>query len=326
MPVRFGLQIPSFSFASRPADNVFAVTRDIAQRAEALGFDSVWLMDHLFQIPIVAPETDPLLECWTGLAALAACTGRLRLGTLVSAAGFRPPGIVAKMTSTIDVISEGRLIVGLGAGWCDWEHRAYGLPFPPIGERMERLEETICILRAMWSDERATFMGKHLRVEGAVCSPKPLQKPHPPLLIGGSGARVTLRLTAQYAQAHNIGSGSPAECRRVLARLRSHCERLGTRYDAIVKSRLTPILFGPTAEAAQRRAEQLRPAAETPEAFRARTLIGTPEQVTEALQAFIEAGVDYFITSFWDVDDLEPLAVLMQEVAPRLGGEAADPP
>jgi alkanesulfonate monooxygenase SsuD/methylene tetrahydromethanopterin reductase-like flavin-dependent oxidoreductase (luciferase family) len=159
---------------------------------------------------VVAPETDPILDCWIGLAALAADTRRVRLGTLVAAAGFRTPSILAKMTSTLDVISHGRLIVGIGAGWCDWEHRAYGLPFPPIGERMERLEEAIRILLAMWSDERATFRGKHFQVEGAVCAPKPLQKPHPPLLIGGSGAKVTLRLTAQYAQLHNLGAGDAA--------------------------------------------------------------------------------------------------------------------
>ena len=226
MPAQFGLQIPSFTFPTRPEDNVFEVAREITTRAETLGFDSVWLMDHLFQIPVVAPETDPILECWTGLAGLAACTQRVRLGTMVAAAGFRPPSLLAKMTSTIDVISGGRLIVGLGAGWCDWEHNAYGLPFPSLGERMERLEETIQILQAMWRDERASFAGKHFQVEGAVNGPKPIQKPHPPILIGGSGAKVTLRLTAQYAQLHNLGAGDATECAKVLDVLRGHCERL----------------------------------------------------------------------------------------------------
>jgi F420-dependent oxidoreductase-like protein len=318
MPAQFGLQIPSFSFATRPDENVFAVTRDIAARAEALGFDSVWLMDHLFQIPVVAPDTDPILECWTGLAALAACTERVRLGTLVAAAGFRPPSLLAKMTSTIDVISGGRLIVGLGAGWCDWEHEAYGLPFPPLGERMQRLEETIEILLAMWRDERASFAGRHFKIEGAVNGPKPIQKPHPPLLIGGSGAKVTLRLTAQYAQLHNLGAGDVTECAKVLDLLRGHCERLGTDYRAITKTRLTPILFAEDDADARRRAEALRPPGETPEGFRERTLIGTPEQVADQLRAFMEVGVDYFVVSFWDVDELTPLETLMNEVAPRL--------
>jgi F420-dependent oxidoreductase-like protein len=318
MPARFGLQIPCFTFPGRPRANVYDVTRELAQRAEALGMDSVWLMDHLFQIPVVAPETDPILECWTALAALAADTTRIELGTLVAAAGFRPPSIVAKITSTLDVISHGRLVVGIGAGWCDWEHRAYGLPFPPIGARMERLEEAIRILRAMWTEERATFHGKHFQIDGAVCAPKPLRKPHPPLLIGGSGARVTLRLTAQYAQMHNLGVGGVREARRVLSLLREHCERLGTDYDAITKTRLTPILFADGPADAERRVRALCPAGETEKGFRARTLIGTPDEIAEQLRAFVDAGVDYFIASFFDVDALEPLDRLMQEVAPRL--------
>lgn len=318
MPVRFGLQIPSFSFPSRPRDNVYDVARELALEAESLGVDSVWLMDHLFQIPVVAPETDPILDCWIGLAGLAAHTSRIRIGTLVAAAGFRPPSILAKMTATLDVLSHGRLIVGIGAGWCDWEHRAYGLAFPPIGERMERLEESIRILRALWSDERATFRGKHFQVENAVCAPKPLQRPHPPLLIGGSGAKVTLRLTAQYAQMHNLGSGGLDEARRVLGLLRAHCERLGTSYEAIVKSRLTPILFADGPADAERRIRAVCPAGETEQGFRARTLIGTPAEIASQLRAYAELGVDYFITSFFDPEPAEPLRVLMREVAPRL--------
>jgi F420-dependent oxidoreductase-like protein len=318
MAARFGLQIPSFSYPNRPRENVYDVARDLAREAESLGMDSVWLMDHLFQIPVVAPETDPILDCWIGLAALAADTSRVRLGTLVAAAGFRPPAILAKMTSTLDVISHGRLIVGIGAGWCDWEHAAYGIPFPPIGERMARLEESIRILRAMWTEERATFRGKHYQVEGAVCAPKPVQQPHPPLLVGGSGAKVTLRLTAQYARYHNLGAGGVAEARRVLGLLRGHCERLGTDYSAITKTRLTPILFADGPADAERRIRELCPAGETEKGFRARTLIGTPEQVAEQLRAFVDVGIDYFITSFFDVDRPEPLRVLMQEVAPRL--------
>jgi F420-dependent oxidoreductase-like protein len=318
MAVRFGLQIPSFTFPTRPRDNVYDVARELALAAESLGMDSVWLMDHLFQIPVVAPETDPILDCWIGLAGLAADTSRIRLGTLVAAAGFRPPSILAKMTSTLDVISHGRLIVGIGAGWCDWEHKAYGLAFPPIGERMERLEESIRILRAMWTEERATFRGKHFAVENAVCAPKPVQRPHPPLLIGGSGAKVTLRLTAQYAQMHNLGSGGVAEAQRVLGLLRGHCQRLGTDYAAITKSRLTPILFADGPADAERRIRELCPAGETGKGFRARTLIGTPAEVALQLREYVAAGVDYFIASFFDPDPGDSLRVLMREVAPRL--------
>jgi len=318
MKARFGLQIPSFSFPEAAERGLFEVTREIAQQAEAAGFESIWLMDHLFQIPVVAPETDPILDCWTGLAALAACTERVRLGTLVSAVGFRPPSVLAKMTATVDVVSGGRLVVGLGAGWCDWEHHAYGLPFPKLGERLERLEDTLRILQAMWTEERASVEGKHHRVEGAVCSPKPVQRPHPPILIGGTGKRVTLRLTAEYAQAHNLPGGNPKQCAAVLGTLREHCDRLGTDYDAIEKTRLTPILFADSAEDAERRAEALRPAAESPEGFRARTLMGRPEEIAEQLVALKQAGVGTFLVSFWDLPERTPIDTLMREVAPKL--------
>ncbi len=319
MAVRFGLQIPSFSFPKRPDENVFLVARDIAREAENLGFDSLWLMDHLFQIPIVAPETDPLPDCWTTLAALAASTSRVKLGTLVSCVGFRPPSVLAKMTASLDVISEGRLIVGLGGGWCDWEHHAYGFEFPPTGVRLAQLEEALKILIAMWTEERASFAGEHFRIEGAVCSPKPVQRPHPPILVGGSGAKVTLRIAAQYAQLHNIGAGGPKESAAVLAVLREHCEKLGTDYDAIEKTRLTPILFAENEADAKRRIAELCPVAETEKGFRARTLIGTPKDIAEQLQSFIDIGVETFVTSFWDVDEILPLRMLMNDVAPLIG-------
>jgi F420-dependent oxidoreductase-like protein len=318
MAVRFGLQIPSFTFPKRPDENVFLVARDIAQEAESLGFDSLWLMDHMFQIPVVAPDTDPLPDCWTTLAAMAASTRRMRLGTLVSCVGFRSPSVLAKMTASLDVISEGRLIVGLGGGWCDWEHRAYGFDFPPVGTRLAQLEEALQILIAMWTEERATFAGDHFRVEDAICSPKPVQRPHPPILVGGSGPKVTLRIAAQYAQIHNIAAGGPKESGEVLGVLREHCETLGTDYDAIEKTRLTPILLLENAADAERRIAEVCPVAETEMGFRARTLIGTPKEIAEQLQAFVDVGVETFITSFWDVDEITPLRTLMNDVAPLI--------
>jgi F420-dependent oxidoreductase-like protein len=317
-PPTFGLQIPSFSFASRPGENVFDVARELATTAEEVGFESLWLMDHLFQIPVVAPETDPLLECFTTLSALAASTERVQLGTLVAAVGFRSPSVLAKITSTLDVISHGRLIVGVGAGWCDWEHEAYGLGFPPVAERLTRLEDTLQILHAMWTEERATVKGHTCSVQGAVNSPKPVQRPHPPILIGGSGPKVTLRLTAQYAQLHNLGSGSPEQCAAVLATLREHCDRLGRDYDAIRKTRLTPIVFGRSEAEAEERATALQAAGDSRDGFRERTIVGTPEAVAAELRAFGDAGVETFIVSFPDVDEVEPLHTLMQDVAPRL--------
>jgi len=318
MPVKFGLQIPSFTFHTRRGENVYRVAEEIARTAESEGMDSVWLMDHLFQIGVVAPETDPILDCWTGLAAFGAVTKRLRLGTMVAAAGFRPPSILAKMTSTIDVISDGRLIVGIGAGWCDWEHEAYGLDFPPVGVRMKKLEEAINILKAMWTQERATFEGECFHVRNAVCSPKPVQKPHPPILVGGSGEKVTLRICAQHAQMHNIGGGTPEATARTLGVLKAHCQRLGTDYDAIVKSRLTPVMLVEDEAEAQRKLQRLTPPDTTEEHVRNRTLIGTPEQVAANLKSFADVGIEYFIVSFWDIGEIEPLRAFAREVMPRL--------
>ncbi len=316
-PVTFGLQLPCFSFPSRKGENVWAVGREIAQTAEGLGFESVWLMDHLYQIPVVAPETDPLLECWTGLAALAASTRRVKLGSMVSAVTFRNPALLAKMTSTIDVVSGGRLIAGIGGAWCEWEHRGYGLDFPPTPVRLRMLEEAIQILKAMWTQERATFEGKYFHARGAVNSPKPVQKPHPPILIGGSGEKVTLRICAQYAQAHNLGGGTPEQCAKTLQTLLRHCDALGTDYCAIWKTRLTPVMLVESPRQVEAKVKRLCPPGTTPGHLRMRTLMGTPDQVGDQLQAFVDAGVESFIVSFWDVDDLSQLKTFAKEVMPR---------
>ena len=319
MPPHFGLQIPSFTFPDRPRDNVYEVARDLAREAEREGMGSVWLMDHLFQIPVVAPETDPILECWTTLAALAEATTTVKLGTMVSAVSFRHPSMVAKISASLDVISKGRVIAGIGAGWCDWETLAYGFDFPPTPARLQMLDEAVQILKAMWTEERATFEGRHFHVRDAICSPKPIQQPHIPILIGGNGAKVTLRIVAEHAQAHNIGNGDAAVCRQVLAQLREHCDRLGRDYDTIWKTRLTPILFAESERDIQRRIDEWRPVAEPEEQFRARTLIGTVEQVTAQLEELVDAGLEGFIVSFFETDDVTPIRTLMREVAEKLG-------
>ena len=223
------------------------------------------------------------------------------------------------MTASLDVISEGRLIVGLGGGWCDWEHRAYGFEFPPTGVRLAQLEEALKILIAMWTEERASFAGEHFRIEGAVCSPKPVQRPHPPILVGGSGAKVTLRIAAQYAQLHNIGRADRRRARRcwpccastarswepTTTRLR----RRGSHRSCSRRTRRMPSGASRSCARSQRREK----------GFRARTLIGTPKDIAEQLQSFIDIGVETFVTSFWDVDEILPLRMLMNDVAPLIG-------
>jgi len=222
MPVRFGLQIPSFTFPTRARDNVYDVARDLARGAEALGMDSVWLMDHLFQIPVVAPETDPILDCWIGLAALAADTQRIRLGTLVAAAGFRPPSVLAKMTATLDVISHGRLIVGIGAGWLKEEFEALGTP--PFEERGAVTDEYMLAFRELWTKDSPRFDGRFVKFKDVIFAPKPVQNPLQFWIGGESGP--ALRRSARLGDAwYPIGT-NPQFPMNTLSRYRAGIERL----------------------------------------------------------------------------------------------------
>src|SRR5207245_2370418 len=194
---RLGLQIPSFTYQGVPDRELFARASDLATTAEESGFDSLWVMDHFYQIRMVGKVSEPMLEAYSLLPALAARTSRVRLGALVTGVTYRNPAHLAKIVTTLDVISSGRAILGIGAAWNEDEHRGYGFDFPPVRERFERLEEAIRICRAMFRDEAPSFQGKHYRIEGALNFPRPVQPGGPPILIGGSGEQKTLRLVAQ---------------------------------------------------------------------------------------------------------------------------------
>lgn len=204
--------------------------------AEEIGMDSVWLMDHFFQIPPLAPEMD-MLEGYSALSYLAAVTRRVRLGTLVTGVTYRHPGVLVKTATTLDVLSGGRAWFGVGAAWFGREHAALGVPFPPVAERFERLEETLQIALQMWSPDNGPYRGKHYQLAETLCIPQPLSKPHPSIMIGGMGEKKTLRLVAQYAQACNFFRGaSNAELARKLDVLEAHCDRLGRNYDDIERT------------------------------------------------------------------------------------------
>src|SRR2546425_4079067 len=209
---RLGLQIPSFNFPGVPDDRMFETVARIAATAEDSGFDSVWVMDHFYQIPIVGPATNPMLESYTTLAGIAARTTTARLGTMVTGVTYRNPALLAKIVTTLDIVSSGRAILGIGAAWNEQEHRGYGFDFLPAGERLERVEEAVPICRAMFTEEAPSFRGKFYRIEEAINSPRPLTPGGPPILIGGSGERKTLRLVARYADACNL-FGDPATVR-----------------------------------------------------------------------------------------------------------------
>jgi F420-dependent oxidoreductase-like protein len=242
--MRIGLNVANFANPGGPAGLGSELTQ-VARRAEAIGFESFWVWDHFFwdQSPVGPGITDrEMLEAYTTLGFIAGVTSKIRLGTMVTSATYRHPGVLVKQVTTLDLLSGGRAIFGIGAGWFEEEHRALGIHFPNTKERIERLEETVQIALQMWADagkygEAKPFLGRHYQLERTLNVPQTLQRPHPPILIGGGGERKTLRLVAQYADACNLdGRLSPDQLAHKLAILRGHCERAGRPYEAIEKT------------------------------------------------------------------------------------------
>jgi F420-dependent oxidoreductase-like protein len=230
--VKIGLQIPDFTGPG--AARLGADIATVARTADDAGFEFIAMMDHFFQIAMVGPPEHDMLEAYTTLGYLAGCTSRAKLVTLVTGAVYRHPGILAKIVTTLDVLSGGRAWLGIGAAWNDEESRGLGIPFPPVAERFERLEETLQICLQMWSGDESPYQGKHYQLERPLNYPKALSAPHPPILIGGSGEKKTLRFVAKYAQACNLFPGP--DLARKLDVLRAHCEAEGRDYDEIEKT------------------------------------------------------------------------------------------
>jgi len=242
--VKIGLQIPNFTWEGGPAA-LGPKLAEIAKRAEEVGFHSVWVMDHFFQIEFVGPPEMDMLEGYTTLGYLAGCTSRVKLGTMVTGVTYRHPGILAKTVTTLDVLSGGRAWLGIGAGWFEREHLGLGVPFPSTAERFERLEETLQICLQMWSGKVAPYHGKHFQLAETLCVPAPVSKPHPPILIGGMGEKKTLRMVAQYAQGCNLFEfAGPEAIGGKLKVLKQHCQELGTDYGKIHKTTLGLFDFG----------------------------------------------------------------------------------
>src|SRR4051812_13033606 len=235
--MKLGLHCSRFTWPGDPAA-MGTTLATIARRLDEAGFYSLSVMDHLFQIPPVGPVDLDMNEAYTTLGYLAGVTERLRLGTIVTGVTYRHPGVLVKQVTTLDVLSGGRAWFGIGAAWFEREHDALGVPFPPLKERFERLEETIQIALQMWSTNNGEFVGKHYRLKETLCVPAPLTKPRPPILIGGGGEKKTLRLVAKYADACNL-FGTPDVVEHKLNVLRQHCADLGRDYNAIEKTVLT---------------------------------------------------------------------------------------
>ncbi|GHO59074.1 LLM class F420-dependent oxidoreductase [Ktedonobacter robiniae] len=285
-----------------PVEAYEAMTR-VAQEAEKLNFDSVWLYDHFHTVP--TPTQEVTFECWTSMAALARDTKRVRLGQIVTCNSYRNPALLAKMASTVDVISHGRLVLGIGAGWYEHEYNAYDYPYPSGPDRLRMLREALQIIHAMWSQEEAHFEGKYYQVRGAINQPKGVQKPHIPILVGGGGEKVTLKLVAQYADACNVG-GTIENIKHKLEVLKGHCNALGRDYDSIKRTAIVDdcAIARTDEEAVAKLPANMR--ANIDEA-RKRALIGTPDMIRERIAEYEAAGIQELIIRFSDATKIEPL-------------------
>jgi F420-dependent oxidoreductase-like protein len=291
----FGLQLPSFTFPDVPDDRLFERIVEIAQAAESSGFDSFWVMDHYHQIQYAGPPSDPMLECYTLLAGVAARTSRIHLGAMVTGVTYRNPAFLAKVVTTLDVVSAGRAILGIGAAWNEEESRAYGYDWPPVAERFERLEDALRICRSMFTNERSTVKGTQHHVDGAYNVPQPIQPGGPKVLIGGGGERRTLRLVAEYADLWN-GFGTPDEVRHKLDVLARHCDEVGRDPKEILTTRLGTLIVGTDAGDVGRRTgdwQRLRDVAD--EDVDSMLVRGTPDAIAGQVQPFLDAGLDGLI-------------------------------
>jgi F420-dependent oxidoreductase-like protein len=289
--IKFGLQIPNFSYGGPDAE-IFDRVLERALAAEESGFDSVWVMDHFFQLPPLGGPDAAMLEAYTTLGALAARTQRVRLGALVTGVTYRNPALLAKITTTLDVISKGRAILGIGAAWYDVEHNALGFDFPPARERLERLEEATRICRAMFTEDRPSFAGKHYRIAEARNVPAPIQAGGPQIMVGGSGEKVTLRIAAQYADMCNF-IASPEGTRHKIEVLRKHCAAVGRDPSEISITRLAT-LVGTEDDAGTEAMRTMLESAVGAEGARS-FHIGQPKEIISQIAELADAGVDYFI-------------------------------
>src|SRR4051812_27779275 len=304
-PIQLDLHLPNFNFPGVGPDAVFDRLVDIAGAAERSGFSSVTLMDHYHQIPPVGPPQNWMFEGNAILAALAARTETIGLGLLVGGVTYRNPAQHAKITTTLDIVSGGRAVHGIGAGWFEQEHAAYGYAFPPLKERFERLEDHLRIVRAMFTQEQATVAGKHHSVTGAYNNPQPLRGDIP-ILIGGSGERKTLRMVAQYADGCNL-FGDPDRARHLLGVLEGHCEDVRRDMAEITKTSMATIVIAEHEDGVRAKLDAMR-AAGVPEERIAATVAGTPEQIAQRAQAFRDVGIEGLTFSMPDVHDLEAVA------------------
>jgi F420-dependent oxidoreductase-like protein len=312
--IKFGVFLPFYAFKSEAKEplSLFSQIRDVVLECERLGYDSVWLDDHLMF------ENRSILECWTTLSTLATATSKIRLGTMMLCNGFRNPAVLAKMAATLDVISNGRLEFGIGAGVQEDEHLAYGIPFLKPHARVSRLGEAVEIIKKMWTEEKTSCEGKYYKTSEAVCEPKPVQKPYPPITIGGSGEKFTLKVAAQHADRFDWGPLPLELYKHKLEVLEGHCKAVGRDFREIEKSCWLggQMFLLPSQEEVDEKVRQLKPKNVSMEDFKKFNFVVTPDDCKQEIRRYASLGVTYFMLFFGDLPDLSSLR-LFSEVFKR---------
>jgi F420-dependent oxidoreductase-like protein len=288
--MKIGLQVPNFTYPGGPAV-IGPTLANISRAADDSGFHSLWVMDHFYQIAYVGPPENDMLEGYTALGFMAAVTKKVQLGTLVTGVVYRHPGILVKTVTTLDALSGGRAWFGVGAAWFEQEARGLGTPFPPIAERFEWLEETLQIAKQMWSNNNGAYRGKHFQLEQTLCSPQPLSRPHPPIMVAGGGEKKTLKLVAQYADACNLFGDGPA-VKAKLDILKQHCDKLGRDYNTIETTVLNTAHLAPGQMSAK--------------------------EVIEKCRELAAVGVKHAIFNMPNVHEIKPIEQFGREIIPAV--------
>ncbi len=312
--LKFGVFLPFYAFQAKNCNEYFCLLKKIVLESEKLGYDAVWLDDHLMY------NKWPILEPWTTLSALASLTSRIRLGTMVSCNQHRNPALLAKTAATLDVLSNGRLEFGIGAGCQEAEHLAYGFGFPKASVRIESVGEALEVIIRLWTQEKATYQGKHYTLKDAICEPKPLQKPHPPITVGGSGEKL-LKVTAKYADRFDWGSlSSIDEYRRRLEVLQEQCKIVNRDFGEIERSCWPggQVIIAKDRGELREMISQRKPAGLPLEEFRKGNLSGTPDECLEQLHVYVDLGVTYFMLYFSDLPSMDGLRLFAKAVADKM--------
>jgi F420-dependent oxidoreductase-like protein len=308
--MKFGIRNTSFVYPNSTG-NIWEDTKAHIQRAEKDGFDSFWVMDHFYQLPMHGSTEEPFLDAWTVLPALAAVTSRIRLGAMVSPVGYRNPALLARMASSLDHISGGRMNFGFGAGGYKPEYQSYGFEFiEKASIRLDQMKEALQLILGLWANQRFTFHGKYFHAEDTILEPKPLQKPHPPILIGGVGPKVTLRIIAEMGDACNLW-GPPAEFATEREMLKRHCDKVGRDEATIEKTTYDLVICAPTDDELKRKIERLLPAPRGLEPWMA--LVGTPSKLIDLIGQYERVGADHLCLDFAG-NDSESYALFVEEV------------